>query len=49
VTPTPQTSLPTTGLFDDIGSGGGVNTLATAGLAALGLAGIIFLARRLRR
>ncbi len=47
-TPTPISALPTTGLFDEIGSGGGVNSLATAGLAALGLAAIIVVARRLR-
>ncbi len=48
VTPTPVSALPTTGLFDEIGQGGGVNTLATAGLAILGLAAIIIVARRLR-
>ena len=48
VTPTPQGQLPTTGLFDEIGTGG-VNNLATAGLAVLGLAAVMFIARRLRR
>jgi hypothetical protein len=48
VTPTPQSALPTTGLFDEIGTGG-VNSLATAGLAVLGLAAVMFVARRLRR
>ncbi|GEM_PF-3461415 len=55
VTPTPAvggpvaTALPTTGLFDEIGTDGGVNGLATAGLAALGLAAVIVAARRLRK
>jgi hypothetical protein len=48
VTPTPQGELPTTGLFDEIGTGG-VNSLATAGLAVLGLAAVMFIARRLRQ
>lgn len=49
VTPTPATSLPTTGLFDEIGGGGGTNSLATVALLALGLMGVIVVARRLRR
>lgn len=48
VTATPVTSLPSTGLFDDIGAGGGMNSLATAGLAVVGLAALIFVSRRLR-
>ncbi len=49
VTATPTLSgLPQTGLFDDFGGGGGITGLATAGLAALGLAAVIFVARRLR-
>lgn len=49
-TPAPvATALPDTGLFDDGFAGGsGVNGLITAGLAALGLAGIILVSRRLR-
>ncbi len=42
------TRLPTTGLFDDIGTGNGVNGLLTAGLALVGLAAVIVVARRLR-
>jgi hypothetical protein len=46
-TPIP-TALPSTGLFDSIGTGGGINGLATAGLAAIALAAVIVVARRLR-
>lgn len=42
------TRLPTTGLFDDIGTGNGVNGILTAGLALVGLAAVIVVARRLR-
>ncbi len=44
----PAPTMPDTGIFDDIGQGGGVNSLATAGLAVLGLAAVIVVARRLR-
>lgn len=48
VTLTPGGALPDTGLFDDIGDGGGVSGLLTAGLAALGLVAVIVVARRMR-
>jgi hypothetical protein len=40
------TRLPETGLFDDIGGGNSFGVLA---LVALGLVGVIFGARRLRK
>ncbi len=49
VTPTPFSSLPDSGLFDEgFANGGGVNGLLTAALAALGLTAIIVVSRRLR-
>lgn len=46
---TPTGQLPTTGLFDEIGTEGGATGLLTAGLAAVGLAAVIVAARFLRQ
>lgn len=46
VFPTPPTTLPDTGLFDDITGAGGMGTIF---LLAIGLIGVIVVSRRLRR